>query len=346
MTNTTSTSRFSRRRFIGAIASASLACQAPRAQSADGYAGRPEVQAFVHEMSAKHGLDTDTLLQLFRHAQYQPAVIRAIMPPRSPRVRSWRAYRPRYVNEDRIGNGVSFWRAHAPVFEAAEQRYRVPQEIMAAIIGVETIYGRITGGFQTLSALSTLAFDYPARAELFRRELEELLLLAQEKGRSAITFKGSYAGAIGLPQFLPSSYRRFAVDFDGDGKVELLESPADAIGSVGNYLREHGWRGEGRIAVKAIVPPEAIALADGDVLPKYTVGDLFGQGVSTSAPTNGDEKCALIDLVTPDQPTEYWLGFDNFYVLTRYNRSSFYAMAVFHLAEVLREARSASIARG
>jgi membrane-bound lytic murein transglycosylase B len=345
VTDSASTYRLSRRRFIGAVASAPLAWHALHAYSADGYAGRPEVRAFVQEMSIKHGLDSDTLLQLFRHAQYQPAVIRAIMPPRNPRVRSWRAYRPRYVNEDRISNGVRFWRAHASVFEAAEQRYHVPQEIMAAIIGVETIYGRITGGFQTLSALSTLAFDYPARAKLFRQELEELLLLAQEKGRSAITFKGSYAGAIGLPQFLPSSYRRFAVDFDGDGKVELLESPADAIASVGNYLQEHGWRKEGRIAIPAIVPPEAISLADGDVLPKYSVEELSERGISTSAPTSGDEKCALIDLVTPDQATEYWLGFENFYVLTRYNRSSFYAMAVFHLAKALRDARPELIAR-
>jgi len=345
VTDPTSTPVFSRRRFIGALACAPIAWHAPRAQSSDGYASRPEVQAFVREMSARHGLDADTLLRLFRHAQYEPTVIRAIMPPRDPRIRSWRAYRPRYVNEDRIGNGVGFWRVHAPVFEAAEQRYRVPQEIIAAIIGVETIYGRITGGFQTLSALSTLAFDYPARAELFRGELEELLLLAQEKGRSAITFKGSYAGAIGLPQFLPSSYRRFAVDFDGDGKVDLLESPADAIGSVGNYLREHGWRSEGRIAVPAIVPPQASALADGGVLPKYSVRELSEHGISAAAQLDDNEKCALIDLIAPDQPTEYWLGFENFYVLTRYNRSSFYAMAVFHLAQALRDARSASIAR-
>jgi membrane-bound lytic murein transglycosylase B len=329
-----------RRAFLRTLALAPIALGARAAQAQGSYAARAEVQAFVQEMGDRHGFDAQALLHLFRHASYQPAVIRAISPPRDVRVRSWQRYRARYLDEGRIAGGMRFWHQHAALVDAAQVRFGVPQEIMVAIIGVETIYGRMTGTFQTLSALATLAFDYPSRADLFRHELEELLLLARELDRSAITFKGSYAGAIGLPQFLPSSYRRYAIDFDRDGKVDLLESAGDAIGSVGNFLREHGWRSGELVAVPAIVPPDATALADGDVTPKYVLQELAIQGITPAAAVDHSGKCALIDLVTPDVPTEYWLGFDNFHALTRYNRSSFYAMAVFQLAEALRNARS------
>ncbi|MGB0128560.1 MAG: lytic murein transglycosylase B [Rhodocyclaceae bacterium] len=330
-----------RRRFVAALASASLLLGSRTTCAAEGYDSRAEVQQFMREMSAKHGLDPDDLSALFAHTQYRSDVIRAIMPPRDPRIRSWRAYRPRYVNEQRIRAGTRFWDDHAAMFQSAAKRFGVPEEIIAAIIGVETIYGRMTGNIPTLSALATLAFDYPPRAELFRTELEELLLMARDTGRSALTFKGSYAGALGLPQFLPSSYRRFAVDFDGNGKKDL-DSPADAIGSVANFLREHGWHSGRLIAVPAFVPPAALPLADGGVLPVHGMAKLTELGVRATETTGEEDRCALIDLVSPDQPTEYWLGFDNFYVLTRYNRSSFYAMAVFHLSVALRNARGVS----
>lgn len=317
-------------------AAALLLCDSAIAATAS-YAERPEAQAFVTEVAQRNGFDPAALLEEFRGASYQARVVRAIMPPRNPRIRSWRVYRSRYLDPARLEGGQQFWARHEEALRAAEAQYGVPPEIVVAIIGVETIFGRMTGDFQTLSALATLAFDYPPRAELFRSELEALLLLARDRGQSPGSFYGSFAGALGLPQFLPSSYRRYAVDFDNDGGIDLSGSPADAIGSVANFLQQHGWRRGGIVAVRAQLPPEGPGtLADGGVEPKYTAAELALNGIVAPAAT---EPSALIDLVSPDRPTEYWLGFQNFYVLTRYNRSSFYAMAVFQLAQALREAR-------
>jgi membrane-bound lytic murein transglycosylase B len=323
---------------IAAIAAAAFAVASPAAQD---YAKREEVRAFVARMAEKHGFRRDALLRLFHRARFEPAVIQAISPPREPGIRSWSAYRLRYLDAPRIGGGLSFWQRNADALDEAQARFDVPPEIIVAIIGIETLYGRMTGGYQTLSALATLAFDYPPRAELFRGELEELLLLGREQHRDAAEFRGSYAGALGLPQFLPSSYRRYAIDFDGDGAVDLDASAADAIGSVAYFLQQHGWRSGGRIAVPALVPEQARALADGEVRPKYSPEELAQHGITPGDGSGEDENAAVVDLVSVDAPTEYWLGFENFYVLTRYNRSSFYAMAVFQLAETLREARAA-----
>jgi membrane-bound lytic murein transglycosylase B len=335
-------SRLPPARLLGtlAIAWASLAGAACAASAT--YAGRPEVADFVAAVAARHGLDPEALLDQFRHASVQAKVLRAIMPPRDPKIRSWRVYRSRYLDALRIDGGLAFWARHAAALREAQARFGVPQEIIVAIIGVETIYGRMTGEFQTLSALATLAFDYPPRAELFRAELEELLLLARDTDQPAHAFRGSYAGALGLPQFLPSSYRRYALDFDGDGRTDLAASPEDAIGSVANFLRVHGWIEDGPIALRASVPPQAAGqLADGSVLPRHLAEDLARHGVAAAGPLDPAEPSAVIDLVSPDAPTEFWLGFRNFYVITRYNRSSFYAMAVFQLAEALRTARRA-----
>ena len=328
---------------VAAVAAAAIAT--PVLATHSNYANREEVRAFVARMVEKHGFRRDALLRLFRHARFEPSVIRAVMPPApGAKVRSWRIYRLRYLDALRIGGGLSFWERNADALREAQARFGVPPEIIVAIMGVETIYGRMTGGYQTLSALTTLAFDYPPRADLFRSELEELLLLGREQHCNAAGFRGSYAGALGLPQFLPSSYRRYAIDFDGDGQADLGSSAADAIGSVANFLQQHGWRSGGRIAVPAQVPPgEGDRLADGDVRPKYTEDDLAQYGITTAETIADDERVALIDLISPDAPTEYWLGFDNFYVLTRYNRSSFYAMAVFQLADLLRETRAAQL---
>jgi len=327
------------------LAGAAIWFGLPPAVAAD-YAQREEVREFVAAMADKHGFDASALIGLFQQAQFQPGVIKAIMPPRDPKVRSWRVYRSRYLDEARIAGGLAFWDDHSAALQEAQRTFGVPQEIIVAIIGVETIYGRTTGGFQTLSALATLAFDYPPRAELFRTELEELLLLARDTRKEATEFHGSYAGALGLPQFLPSSYRRYAVDFDEDGRVDLSGSPADAIGSVAHFLQRHGWRSGGRIALRAKAAPERLAaLADGSVAPRYSSTDLAQHGIVAASDVAEDETVALIDLVTPDAPTEYWFGFQNFYVLTRYNRSSFYAMAVFQLAQALVEERAARVAR-
>ena len=307
------------------------------------FAARAEVQAFVQEMAARHGLDPAALDAAFRRTQPLPAVIKAIMPPADPGVRSWQAYRARFVEPRRIAAGRAFMQRHAATLARASARHGVPAEIIAAIIGVETIYGRHTGRFPTFAALATLAFDYPPRAELFRRELEELLLLARDEGRSPLDYRGSYAGALGLPQFLPSSRRRFAIDFDGDGRIDLAASPADAIGSVANFLAEHGWERDAPIAARVDVAGTGVqAIVDEGIAPRRTPRELtaagvdFALGATASLP---ERPAALIDLVTPGAPTEYRLGYRNFHVITRYNRSSFYAAAVMDLATALSDQR-------
>ena len=298
---------------------------------------RDEVRAFIAEMHERNGFDSDELLHLFVQAESLPAVIEAIQPPAEPGIRSWQLYRSRFVEPRRIRAGVKFWRAHEASLAKAEARYGVPREIIVGIIGVETIYGKRSGHFQTFSALATLAFDYPPRADLFRNELESLLLLAREAKRDPLDYRGSYAGAIGLPQFLPSSIRQWAVDFDGDGRIDLAASPADAIGSVARFLAEHGWKKDGPILApaKAAGPRIDELLAEG-IKPQRTPEQLAEFGVIA----NDAPPCpaALIDYVTPDAPTSYRLGYNNFYVITRYNRSTFYATAVYELAEAVKAA--------
>ncbi len=309
---------------------------------AEPYAQRADVQAFVQEMHGRHGFEVEALNTLFGQTKPIAAVIKAIMPPKDPAVRSWQAYRGRFVESRRIAAGRRFMYAHATELAAAETRFGVPAEIIAAIIGVETLYGKQLGRFGTFAALTTLAFDYPPRAELFRKELEQLLLLAREENRSPLSYIGSYAGALGLPQFLPSSRRRFAIDFDQDGRIDLATSPGDAIGSVGNFLAEHGWERDAPIAVIVTAAGDGVrALLDAGIAPRLTPAqmDVENAGIlklgagDTAIP---DRPAALIDLVTPNAATEYRLGYRNFYVITRYNRSSFYAAAVMDLAAALR----------
>lgn len=306
--------------------------------AAASYAERAEVQAFVAEMAARHGLDAGRLTALFEKTEPLPGVLKAIAPPADPKARSWQAYRARFIEPRRLAAGRAFRQRHAAALAKAQALTCVPAEMIVAIIGIETFYGKHLGRFDAFAALATLAFDYPPRADLFRRELEALLLLAQAEGRAPDGYRGSYAGAIGLPQFLPSSIRGYAVDFDGNGRIDLTGSPADAIGSVANFLAEHGWECEGPVAIPAKLgdggaAPESL-LAEG-ILPQRRPEEMaaFGVEIPAAAP---DAPAALIDLATPDAATEYWLGYRNFYVITRYNRSSFYAMAVFQFAQELK----------
>ncbi|HUW50311.1 MAG TPA: lytic murein transglycosylase B [Sulfuricella sp.] len=327
-------------RFFLALLAVTAACPAAAADIA-GFADRPEVQAFIAEMREKHGFDSEVLTRAFARIKPIPAVIRTIQPPSDPSIRSWQNYRARYVEPHRIALGLRFWDEHRTALMEARARSGVPEEIIVAIIGVETIYGHLTGHYSTFAALATLAFDYPPRAPLFRRELEELLLLARETGRDPLSFKGSYAGAIGLPQFLPSSVRRYAINGSGNDHIDLSASPADAIASVANFLKEHGWVPDGPVAAEAHVDGEQFAaLLDEGIKPQHKASELQAWGVvADNAP---DQPAALIDLVTPQQPMEYRLGYRNFYVLTRYNHSSFYAMAVYDLGQTLRAEHEAS----
>jgi len=308
---------------------------------ATGYADREDVQAFIADMQSRHGLDAERLNALFGKARPIPFVLKAIAPPADPKIRSWQTYRARFIESKRTAAGLAFWHRHAATLAKAEALTGVPAEIIVSIIGIETFYGKHLGRFDTFAALATLAFDYPPRADLFRRELEALLLLARDEDRAPDSYRSSYAGAIGLPQFLPSSIRSYAIDFDGNGRIDLAASPADAIGSVANFLKEHGWETNGPIAMKVGADGTASQplIAEG-ILPQRRPADMaaFGVDIPADAP---DAHAALIDLVTPDAPTEYWLGYQNFYVITRYNRSSFYAMAVFQFAQTLRERQRA-----
>ncbi len=312
---------------------------------AEPYAQRDDIRAFVQEMHERHGFDVDALKTLFGRTRPLGAVIKAIMPPQDPGIRSWQAYRSRFVEPKRIAAGRRFMRTHAAELAAAENRFGVPVEIIASIIGVETIYGKHMGRFGTFAALTTLAFDYPPRAELFRRELEELLLLAREEKHDPLAYTGSYAGALGLPQFLPSSRRRFAVDFDGNGTIDLAGSPADAIGSVANFMAEQGWEKDGPIAINVSASGGGVqALVDEGIAPRRTPQEMQAAGTVLLAGGMDDARiperpAALIDLVTPKATTEYRLGYRNFFVITRYNRSSFYAAAVMDLASALRDSK-------
>ena len=307
----------------------------------------PEVRAFILQMHEQHGFDVAHLTRQFASIHSNATVLRAIQPAAVPeQQRSWQRYRVRFVNERRLASGLRFWQENGAELTRAEAIYDVPPEVIVAIIGVETEYGRNMGKFSVLEALATLAFNYPPRADFFRSELEQFLLMTRENGVSPLEIKGSYAGAIGIPQFMPSSQRRFAVDFDGDDKIDLRGSTSDAIGSVARYLNMFGWQAKAPVAIPARVDGDPLALIAAGFKPAQPLQDLLQQGVS---PLNNSERlveqsstraAALIDLVTPDEPTEYWIGFDNFYVITRYNRSSFYAMSVFQLAEALREAQS------
>ena len=309
--------------------------------AAASFAERTEAQAFALDMEARHGIDRHAILATLGQASHDERVIRLIRPPSKPGVRSWQRYRSRFLDSGRIEAGIDFWRSNEERLRDASLRYGVPPEIITAIIGVETHYGRNTGSFGTVSALATLAFDYPPRADLFRRELEHLFLLAREQGRDPSSYFGSYAGAIGYPQFLPSSIRSYAVDLDGDGHIDFDTGPIDAIGSVANYLAQHGWIPDAPIAVPALLSPatDPQPLIDAGIEPTLSPQQLADAGVTAAASNPPDAPATLVDLETPGAATEYWLGYRNFYVITRYNKSSFYAMAVLELATALRETR-------
>ncbi|MEO8145179.1 MAG: lytic murein transglycosylase B [Betaproteobacteria bacterium] len=304
------------------------------------YGKREDVQEFIRQMAGRHGFVERELEFLFSRVRREPAILAAITPPKDAVARSWLAYRGRFVTEARINEGAAFWRRHAAALERAAQEHGVPEEIIVAIIGVETVYGRQMGTWRVIDALSTLSFDYPPRAEFFRGELEQYLLFARDAGIDVFSVRGSYAGAIGMPQFMPGSYRRFAVDFDGDGTIDLRASPADAIGSVANFLVQHGWQRGERVHLPARVAGDGYrALVDAGIEPKTALSEMKRYGVETRTDLPLETPVALIELESPGATTEYRLGLRNFYVLTRYNRSVLYASAVYDLAQEIRAKR-------
>lgn len=301
------------------------------------YTESPEVQAFVKDLVKRHGFVEHELNRVFARVKRADPVLEAIARP-AERVKSWEEYRALLITERRVTEGIEFWRKYHRSLERAERKYGVPPEYVVAIIGVETFYGRNTGNWRVVDALSTLAFDYPPRAGFFKGELEQYLLMARDAGIDVFSVKGSYAGAIGIPQFMPSSARRYAVDFDGNGKIDLQRSRADAIGSVANFLKSHGWQRDADVAVEARVEGEAWrAYASGRFEPRYSLTEIRQAGVEFDSPQPAGATATLVELANLDRPSAYVVGLRNFYVITRYNRSALYAAAVNDLARELRK---------
>ncbi len=308
---------------------------------------RDDVRAFAAEVAAETGLDVRMVERWFAAARHQPKIVTAmdrplLAPPK------WFDYVPPFVSAERVDGGLKFWRANAAALERAEQQYGVPPEVVVAIIGVETFYGRVTGSYRVIDALATLAFDYPRRATFFRGELKEFVVLAHEQGLSPLTPKGSFAGAMGMPQFMPGSYRRFAVDFDSDGRADLWSNPADVIGSVANYLARHDWMRGQPVLLPAVVAPElrdgVLRKVDGGISERRPLAAWAADGVApTQVPVDfAAEPVGLLLLEengSGDAATSLWIACPNFYVITRYNRSRLYASAVWALAQRLRAAQ-------
>jgi membrane-bound lytic murein transglycosylase B len=293
---------------------------------------KSQAEDFALEMAAKHQLDQQQISALMADAIFQQDIIDAISRPYE--AKPWHQYRPIFVTDSRARAGVSFWNENSALLQQAQQVYGVPPEIIVAIIGVETHYGKHRGRYRVLDALSTLAFAYPPRSKFFRRQLEEFLLLNREEQIAADEIVGSYAGAIGMPQFIPQSYRAYAVDFDADGRRDLVDSRADIIGSVANYFQRHGWQAGGKIAVPATVTGSNYqSYANLERKLNASVGELQKAGVSSEEQLPAELQTALIELESSPDELEHWLGFHNFYVITKYNHSILYAMAVHQLSQ-------------
>ncbi len=301
-------------------------------------ADNPPLRALIDRLVQQDGFDRSEVERLLTEATYQQSIVDAITRPAEKM--PWSRYRPIFMTEERINGGVAFWQQHADLLARAERELGVPAAVITAIIGVETRYGANTGRYRALDALTTLTVAGLPRSAFFSQELRELFLLGREEHVDPFTITGSYAGALGLPQFIPSSYRAYAVDFDHDGRRDLLGSPADAIGSVANYLNRHGWTYGQSISAAATVTPAAASLAGTDPTPRLLLAELRRQGVTaaTDKTVPASAKAALIRL-DGDQGDEYHLGFQNFYVITRYNHSPLYAMAVTQLAAAIGERR-------
>jgi membrane-bound lytic murein transglycosylase B len=298
---------------------------------------RDDVKRFIDEVSAKDSIGKRQLRKLLKAAKSQPAIIEAMSRP-AEKARPWYEYRPIFVTEKRIREGTDFWIAHRLELDRASVKTGVAPEYLAAIVGVETYYGRLTGSYRVLDALATLAFDYPARAQFFRGELEQFILLARDLGLDPLAVKGSYAGAMGAPQFMPSSYRRYAVDANADGHIDLWRNWSDVCASVGNYLKEHGWNPGEPVLSEAAVDPAKAAEFDGRELAlDDTVGSLQAKGVNFDPALPPDAPALLIAADEADG-IRWRVGYNNFYVITRYNHSALYAMAVYELAAAVKQA--------
>ena len=293
-------------------------------------------QAFIDKMVKEHQFDAAEISSLLNQAKKQQSIIDAMSRPAEKRL-NWGQYRKIFITDKRIKGGMKFWKENQAILEQAEKTYGVPAQIITAIVGVETYYGRITGKYSVLDSLYTLGFHYPPRAKFFRSELEEFLQLAREEGVSPTEPLGSYAGAMGRPQFISSSFRAYAVDFDKDGKRDIWENNADVIGSVANYFKRHGWKAGEPVAQLVTGAKKGF---DEEIRagykPSLDVKALIDKGIILGSSLDKDAKVALLEMES-DDGNEYWVASPNFYAITRYNHSPLYAMAVFQLSEAIRQ---------
>lgn len=299
---------------------------------------RGDMEAFVIRVAQKHGFDEAELRALFMKIELKQDVVKLVTAPAT--AKPWREFRPPFMSRQRIEGGVKFWTEYEPLLARARETFGVPEELIVSIIGVETVYGRVTGSFRVIDAVATLAFEVPARATFFQNELEEFLVMSRELALNPLNVRGSYAGAMGWVQFIPSSYRKYAVDFDGDGKIDLWSSPADAIGSVANYLKSFGWLPDKTVVVRAKVrdAEKARLLVAEGIKPVIDLQRLADNEIEPEQYMASDDVSALMLFDGADGP-EYWLGLGNFYAITRYNRSQNYALAVWQLSQEIADAR-------
>ncbi len=309
------------------------------------YANQTQAMALADEIAKRHELDRTWVRRVIAQARFQPQVVKLMTPLPTGVPKNWGAYRERFIESRRIDAGVAFWRKHRTWLEQAEKHYGVPAWLIVGVIGVETLYGQQTGTFRAVDALTTLSLDFPSshpraaeRTQFFRTELGHLLAL-KTSGLNPLKLRGSFAGALGLPQFMPSSWRRFAVDFDGDGRIDLLNNVPDVIGSVANYFKTFNWQtgmpthyavefDPARLDLETLLAP--------DILPTFSVASFVDKGaLPDSQGLHHPGKLALIELQNGDAPPTYVAGSDNFYVITRYNWSSYYAMAVIELGRAV-----------
>ncbi len=307
------------------------------------------VAEFEDEMVSKHGFDRNELKALIAQVHYIDSAVQLVKPAPPGKPKNWQAYKALFIEPVRIDGGVNFWNENAAALARAEAQYGVPAEIIVGIIGVETVYGRNTGRFRVMDVLTTLAFAYPetpnreARMAFFRSELENTLLLARKSNIDPLSLVGSFAGAVGLPQFMPGSILAYGVDFDGDGQIDLRNSAVDAIGSVANFLVQHGWQAgqAGPIAYPATVSPGRAweSFIGQGLAAKFTADELGTAGAISESALPPGMLFGLIDLQNGAEATEYWLATNNFFAITHYNRSYFYAMSVVELGKAVRLAR-------
>lgn len=306
--------------------------------SAQNYAINPDTLALVEELVHEEEFDRTELLALFSQVEKKDSILKAMSKP-AEKFKPWYEYRKIFITDKREREGVVFFAKHRETFQRAERELGVPAEVILAIMGVETYYGRITGSYRVMDALSTLAFDYPKRSTFFTKELKSFLILSREQERDPLEMKGSYAGAMGFGQFMPSSYRAYAIDFDDDGKIDIWNNPVDAIGSVANYFKAHGWKtGEPVVfaaTVTGMVPED---LFNRSLKPYESIMNFAEAGITVERepqpPLDPNGMATAMKFET-EKGHEYWLGMHNFYVITRYNHSSMYAMSVFQLSQLL-----------